>query len=272
MSGVFKASHHPGKRRSGDKAAESKMIIKVFDEKVSLGQAGAQQAADAIRRAIRQKDQARIIAATGASQFELLETLTGMPGIAWERVEMFHLDEYIGLPANHPASFRKYLRTRLIDKVGITHFHLLDGEQEPADVIREAGSALQAAPIDLALVGIGENGHLAFNDPPADFETTEPYLVVTLDDACRKQQPGEGWFANLAEVPCQAISMSVRQILLAQEIVCSVPDARKARAVAVCLQGEVSPLAPASILQTHANTTVYLDKNSAALLASTTPA
>ncbi len=242
------------------------MNIKVYDDKFSLGRAAAQQAAEVIRRAIQEKGQARIIAATGASQFELLDSLTSLPGIDWERVDLFHLDEYIGLPANHPASFRNYLRTRLINKVGITHHHLLDGEREPAEVIRSVGSALRKAPIDVAFVGIGENGHLAFNDPPADFETEEPYIVVTLDEACRKQQLGEGWFANLSEVPRQAISMSIRQILQAQEIICAVSDARKARAVSDCLEGEISPLAPASILRTHANTTVHLDKSAAALL------
>jgi glucosamine-6-phosphate deaminase len=182
---------------------------------------------------------------------------------------MFHLDEYIGLPVDHPASFRNYLLTRLINKVGITRHHLLDGEQEPTEVIRNVGNALQSAPIDVALVGIGENGHLAFNDPPADFDTEEPYLVVTLDEACRRQQLGEGWFKNLSDVPRRAISMGIRQILEAQEIVCVVPDARKAKAVAACCEGEISPLAPASILRTHSNTTVYLDKSSASLLSST---
>lgn len=248
------------------------MIIKMFDDKVSLGRAAAHQAAEAICRAIEKNDEARIIAATGASQFELLDSLTGLPGIAWERVGLFHLDEYIGLPANHPASFRRYLLTRLINKVGITRSHLLDGEREPAEVIRKVGNALRKAPIDVAFVGIGENGHLAFNDPPADFETEEPYLVVTLDEACRKQQLGEGWFANLSEVPRQAISMSVRQILQAREIICAVSDARKAQAVAACLEGEISPLAPASILRTHPNTTVYLDRSAAALLTAKAPA
>jgi glucosamine-6-phosphate deaminase len=247
------------------------MIIKIFDDKISLGHAAAQQAADTIRRAVQREGQARLIAATGASQFELLEALTGIPGIDWERVEMFHLDEYVGMPADHPASFRKYLRTRLINKVGIKRYHLLDGEDDPAEVIRKVGDALKTAPVDLALVGIGENGHLAFNDPPADFETEEPYLVVTLDEACRRQQLGEGWFKNLSEVPQQAISMSIRQILKAKEIIAVVPDARKAKAVAACCEGEISPLAPASILRTHPNTTVYLDRSSAALLAATVP-
>jgi glucosamine-6-phosphate deaminase len=242
------------------------MIIKVFDDKRSLGRAAARQAAEAIRLAIQKTNRARMIAATGASQFELLDALTTLPGIEWERVELFHLDEYIGLPVDHPASFRNYLLTRLINKVGITHHHLIDGEQNPADVMRNVGHALQRAPIDVALVGIGENGHLAFNDPPADFETEEPYLVVTLDEACRRQQLGEGWFESLSDVPRQAISMGIRQILKAQEIIAVVPDARKAEAVAACCEGEIGPLAPASILRTHANTTVYLDKSSAALL------
>ena len=242
------------------------MIIKVFDDKDSLGLAAAEQAADAIRTAILENNRARMIAATGASQFELLDALTSLPEIDWKRVEMFHLDEYIGLPADHPASFRNYLRARLIDKVGIVHHHLLDGEQDPAAVIQTVGHALQSAPVDVALVGIGENGHLAFNDPPADFDTEEPYLVVTLDEACRRQQLGEGWFENLSDVPRQAISMGIRQILTAKEIIAVVPDARKARAVSLCCEGDISPLAPASILRTHSNTTLYLDKSSAALL------
>jgi glucosamine-6-phosphate deaminase len=242
------------------------MIIKVFDDKLSLGRAAAHQAADAIRLAIQKTGGARLIAATGASQFELLDALTTLPGLDWERVELFHLDEYIGLPLDHPASFRHYLLTRLINKVGITHHHLIDGESNPADVMRHVGHALQSAPVDVALVGIGENGHLAFNDPPADFETEDPYLVVTLDDACRRQQLGEGWFASLADVPRQAISMGIRQILKAQEIIAVVPDARKAKAVAACCEGAIGPLAPASILRTHANTTLYLDRQSAALL------
>ena len=242
------------------------MNVKIYDDKFSLGRAAAEQAAEAIRRAIQEKGQARIIAATGASQFELLDSLTSLPGIAWKRVELFHLDEYIGLPLKHPASFRNYLLTRLIDKVGITQSHLLDGEQDPAEVIRSVGDALRKAPTDVAFVGIGENGHLAFNDPPADFETDEAYIVVELDEACRRQQLGEGWFKSLDEVPRRALSMTVRQVLKANEILCVVPDARKAEAVKKCFAGEISPMAPASILRTHPNAIVYLDTNSAALL------
>ena len=248
------------------------MNVKVFKDKASLAGAAAAQAATTIRKATDDKGAARIIAATGASQFEFLDALTAMSDVDWARVEMFHLDEYIGLPLSHPASFRSYLLNRLISKVGITRYHLLDGESDPASVAREVGAELASAPIDVAFVGVGENGHLAFNDPPADFEIEDPYLVVNLDEACRRQQMGEGWFATLADVPLTAISMSVRQILKAHEIICIVPDARKARAVAACFEGEISRNAPASILRTHPRCTVYLDNDSAALLTSARPA
>ena len=210
--------------------------------------------------------------ATGASQFEFLEALTSNGAIDWTRVEMFHLDEYLGIPPEHPASFRRYLMERFIRPTGITRYHLLDGTADPETVVRQAGAALRAAPIDCAFVGIGENGHLAFNDPPADFEATDPYLIVELDEACRRQQVGEGWFASLDEVPQRALSISIRQIMDAREIVCVVPDERKAAAVQRCLEGPVSPDAPASILQTHPNVTVYLDAASARLLRSDTAA
>jgi glucosamine-6-phosphate deaminase len=246
------------------------MIIKVFEEKKDLARAAAEQAASSIRNAIRESGRARIIAATGAAQFEFLEILTKAADIDWRRVEMFHLDEYIGLPMSHPASFRKFLQERLIQKTGMTNYHLLDGDSDPSASIRSASEAIASAPIDIAFVGIGENGHLAFNDPPADFETDEPYLIVNLDEACRLQQVGEGWFANISETPKQAISMSIRQVLKAKEIVAIVPDSRKANAVKACLEGEISPMAPASILRRHESATVYLDKNSAALLTQST--
>jgi len=242
------------------------VILKVFNDKSQLGQAAAAQAAELINRAIAARGQARIIAATGMSQFEFLRALIATPGLDWTRVELFHLDEYVGLPLAHPASFRKYLLERFIEPAGLTNYHLLDGEADPIEVCRSVGALLQAAPIDVAFVGIGENGHLAFNDPPADFETEEAYIVVNLDEACRLQQVGEGWFAGMEDVPQQAISMTINQILQAAEIICIVPDTRKAQAVKACLEGEISPLAPASILQTHANTTVYLDGASASLL------
>ena len=242
------------------------MILKVYHDKSQLGQAVAAQAAASINRAIAACGKARIIAATGMSQFEFLQALTQTPGIDWARVELFHLDEYVGLPLTHPASFRKYLLERFIEPTGLTKHHLLDGEADAAQVCRDVGALIQAAPIDVAFVGIGENGHLAFNDPPADFETEEAYIVVNLDEACRRQQVGEGWFAGLDDVPKQAISMTIKQILKAAEIICIVPDARKAQAVKDCLEGEISPLAPASALRTHNKVTVYLDQHSSALL------
>lgn len=242
------------------------MVIKIYEDRTSLGRAAAEQAAVSIRQAIQEGGRARIIAATGASQFEFLDALTAKPGIEWPRVEMFHLDEYIGLPASHPASFRKYLLERLIQRTGISKYHFLEGDGDVPKIVRMVGAELAAAPIDVAFVGIGENGHLAFNDPPADFQTEEPYVIVDLDEACRRQQVGESWFANLSEVPKRAISMSVGQILKSKEIIAVVPEARKAQAVKSCFEGEISPLAPASILRTHAHTTVFLDKDSSARL------
>lgn len=242
------------------------MVLKVFNDKISLARAAAEQASTAIRWAIQDHGQARVIVATATSQLEFLDALTKAPDIDWQGVEVFHLDEYIGLPVTHPGSFRKMLLEELIRKTGITRYHLLDGDADPAEVVRRVGAALASAPVDIAFVGIGENGHLAFNDPPADFQTTEPYLVVNLDEACRLQQVGEAWFADISQVPTQAISMSVRQILKAKEILAVAPDTRKAQAVKACFEGEISPMAPASILRTHPNTTIYLDTNSAALL------
>jgi glucosamine-6-phosphate deaminase len=242
------------------------MVIKIYEDKTALGRAAAVEAAVSLRKAIQEGGRARIIAATGASQFEFLEAVTALPGIEWPRVEMFHLDEYIGLPASHPASFRKYLLERLIHKTGISKYHFLEGEGDVPKTVRKVAAELTAAPIDVAFVGIGENGHLAFNDPPADFQTEEPYLIVDLDEACRRQQVGEAWFADLADVPKRAISMSVRQIMKSKEIIAVVPEARKAQAVKSCFEGEISPMAPASILREHAHTIVFLDKDSSARL------
>src|SRR5687767_6444107 len=239
------------------------MQIKTYVDRLTMSRAAARQAADVLRSTLAARARARIVAATGASQFDFLEALTGADGIDWDRVEMFHLDEYVGLPIDHPASFRKYLQERLIDRTGIRRFHFLDAERDPEAVAARVGRELSAAPIDVAFVGIGENAHLAFNDPPADFTTEAPYLIVTLDAACRRQQVGEGWFATIDDVPAQALSMSVRQILKSKEIICVVPDARKAEAVKASVEGAVSPSAPASILRTHANCTLYLDADSA---------
>jgi glucosamine-6-phosphate deaminase len=247
-----------------------RLIIRVFDDGNALGKAAAADAAAILRRAVNESGIARVVAATGASQIQFLDSLTKLPGIDWQNVELFQLDEYIGLSKTHPASFTKYLQDRLASKKGILHYHALNGAANPVEVARVAGEALLAAPVDVAFVGIGENGHLAFNDPPADFETREPYIIVSLDEQCRRQQTGEGWFADLSEVPKQAISMSINQILTAKNIIAVVPEARKAEAVKNCFEGPVSPMRPASALRTHPHATVYLDKLSAALLSPTT--
>lgn len=243
------------------------MLLKVFGDKSSLGKAAADQAATAIRRAIASRGEARIIAATAASQLEFLDALTKESGIDWTKVEAFHLDEYIGLPITHPGSFRKMLMEQLVSKTGIKRYHLLEGDAaDPARALHEAGNQLASAPIDIAFLGIGENAHIAFNDPPADFETEEPYIIVNLDEACRQQQVGEAWFSDISQVPKRAMSMSARQILKAKEILAVVPDQRKAQAVRACVESEISPMAPASILRRHPNATIYLDNASASLL------
>ena len=242
------------------------MRVKTYADRQTMSRAAARAAAGLIREAIGERGTARIVAATGASQLDFLQAIVAAPGIDWRQVELFHLDEYVGLPIDHPASFRRYLLDRLIVPAGIVRHHLLDGEHDATLTAQQIGDLLARRPVDVAFVGIGENGHLAFNDPPADFDTPSPYIVVTLDEACRRQQVGEGWFASLADVPSRAISMSIRQILTSRQIIAVVPDARKADAVHACLEGPVSPMAPASILRTHAHAIVYLDRESASKL------
>jgi glucosamine-6-phosphate deaminase len=238
----------------------------VFENKRELGSHAAKMAADCIRSAIEARGNARINAATGASQFDFFDALTRMEGIEWQKVTLFHLDEYVFMPESHPASLRRYLKERLISKVGIGTCHLLNPEVDPASECRRVGNLIREAPIDVSFVGIGENGHLAFDDPPADFETEEPYLVVNIDIRSRQQQFGEGWFAALEDVPSQAVSISVRQILKSRTILCIVPEARKAEAVRATLREPVSPMVPASILRTHPDTNLLLDRDSASLI------
>jgi glucosamine-6-phosphate deaminase len=232
-----------------------------------LGKAAGKEGAKLIRMTIERNGNANIILATGTSQFETLNQLISEPGIDWSKITMFHLDEYIGLPTTHPASFRKYLLERFVSKVpSLKAVYLIDGEGDSNVECNRLAASIREHPIDVAFVGIGENGHLAFNDPPADFETEEPYLIVTLDEACRKQQLGEGWFKGFEEVPAKAISMSVKQILKSKSIICSVPDKRKALAVKNCLEHPVSNLFPATALQQHAHCVCFLDTASASLL------
>lgn len=244
------------------------MNIIIKDDPAQLGQAAGKHAAELIRKAIAEKGGANIILATGTSQFETMNQLIREKDIDWKKVVMFHLDEYIGLPDTHPASFRKYLKERFVAKVpALAAVNLINGETNPEAECVWLGDLITQHPIDVALVGIGENGHLAFNDPPADFDTEEPYIIVDLDEACRRQQYGEGWFKTVDDVPKQAISMSIRQIMKSQHIICSVPDERKATAVKNCVENPVSNLFPASILQNHPNCALYLDKASAQKLA-----
>ncbi|MFV0335222.1 MAG: glucosamine-6-phosphate deaminase [Tropicimonas sp.] len=244
------------------------MRISIHPDKATLGAEAAIEGGNAIRAAIRARGEATIIVATGASQFEMLDHLVTQD-IDWSRVTAFHLDEYVGLAPDHPASFRGYLRERFVARVaGLKEFVEVAGDAADIDAeIARLNARLSGVEIDLCFAGFGENCHLAFNDPPADFDTEDPYLLVTLDAACRQQQFGEGWFATLEDVPARAVSMSVRQILKSKAIVLAVPDRRKAEAARAAIEGPVSNLAPASILQRHPNVSAHLDPDSASLLA-----
>ena len=245
------------------------MNLTICKTKQQCGEMAAKFAASRIRQAIAEQGECRVILATGASQFEMLSALLKETGIDWSRVTMFHLDEYVGLPASHPASFRKYLLERFINKlpVPMKEVNLVDGEA--ADLrgfCDKLGEHLQDKPVDVAFIGIGENGHIAFNDPPADFDTETPYLVVDLDEACRRQQLGEGWFPTLDDVPKQAISMSVRQVMKSRCIVNTVPDARKAHALKITFEEELSPMHPASVIRLHSDCRTFCDLPAAAEL------
>lgn len=243
-------------------------MVRVFPSKTELAFAAAEHAARSLIDLLSQFGTVRLLAATGASQLDFLAALTSQPGVDWNRVELFHLDEYVGIGIDHPASFARYIKERIVDPLGTVKYHLLDGLCDPYEMARKMSAELAGAPLHLAFCGIGENGHLAFNDPPADFEATDPYIIVDLDEACRRQQVGEGWFASLDDVPKRALSISIPWLLKAAEILCVVPDRRKAPAVKACLEGPVSPLAPASILRVHPNAHIFLDVESAELLES----
>ncbi len=238
--------------------------VKICETKQKMGKAAAEKAAGILRSAVKEKGEVVFAAATGASQFEFLKNLINFPSIDWSKTIMFHLDEYIGISETHPASFRRYLTERLINKVHPGTVHLINGDiEDPKSECERLSKIISEKKIDVAFVGIGETGHLALNDPPADFHTERPYLVVELDEACRRQQLGEGWFKSLDEVPCKAISMSIKQIMKSKNIICTVPDSRKAQAVKDCLEGDISSYHPASILRKHKNAFLFLDENSA---------
>lgn len=244
------------------------MKVRILETKQDMGARAAAVGAAYLRAALRQKGEACIVLPTGASQIEVHRHLVRAPDLDWSRVTAFHLDEYAGLSVDHPASFRRYLKARFVDQLPepIGRFHYIHPGDHPEAECARLNALIADGVLDVAFVGIGENGHLAFNDPPADFKTATPYLVVSLDEACRRQQVGEGWFGSLAEVPRQAVSMSIRQIMKARAVVCSVPDARKAIAVRRALEGPVTPGVPASILQEHPDCHVLLDRPAASHL------
>jgi glucosamine-6-phosphate deaminase len=244
------------------------MRIHVEPNKKRLGDEAAELGAEAIRAAIRARGSANIVVATGASQFELLGALVAQEDIDWSRVTAFHLDEYIAMPDTHPASFRRYLRERFTSHLPtLGTFHFIEGDAaDPIAELARINALISKHPIDVTFAGIGENAHLAFNDPPADFDAPDPFHAVDLDDRCRRQQFGEGWFATLEDVPSKAISMTVRQIMKSGLVVLAVPDRRKAEAVRDTLEGPITPMVPASVLRRHANCHLFLEPQSAALL------
>ncbi len=242
------------------------MNIILSETKEELGVKAAAKGGELIRRGIEQNGSAAIIIGTGASQYEMLDALIKKP-LDWSKVTVFHLDEYAGMSMTHPASFRKFLKERVIEKLpAVKEVHYINAEKDPEAECRRMKEIISHFAIDVAFVGIGENGHLAFNDPPADFDTTEPFIIVELDEACRNQQVGEGWFATIDDVPETAVTMTINQIMKSKHIICSVPDARKAAAVKKVIEGDVTPNVPASILQAHPSAWLYLEKNSASLL------
>ncbi|MDF1587293.1 glucosamine-6-phosphate deaminase [Marinimicrococcus flavescens] len=244
------------------------MDVQMYADRQRMAAAAARVGAAAIGQAIAGRGEATVVLATGMSQFEMLEHLVALP-IDWSRVTVFHLDEYVGISPDHGASFRRYLRERFVARVsGLKEFVAIDGDAGDLDAeLARLNGALGGREVDVCFAGIGENCHLAFNDPPADFEASDPFIVVRLDEACRRQQLGEGWFPSLEAVPERAISMSIRQIMAARALVISVPDERKAEAVRHALEGPVSPQWPASILQRHDNCHLFLDPPAASLLA-----
>jgi len=241
------------------------MKISILENPAELGKVAAQYSAEIINEAIARKGKARIVLSTGASQFDTIKALTESD-IDWSKVEMFHLDEYIGLPETHPASFRKYLKERFLSNVNIQKAYLVDGEDDPQKVIAYLTAEIRKEPIDLGLIGIGENAHVAFNDPPADFGTEEAYICVTLNDTCKQQQVREGWFATVDDVPKIAISMTVHQIMQCRRIVSCVPYAVKAKAIKDTLENRLTNMVPATMLKKHPEWMLFLDKDSAGMM------
>ena len=234
-----------------------------------MGSLAADAAAAKICEAISARGEARVIFASAASQFEFIESLLAHAEIDWTKVCGFHLDEYVGLAADHPASFRRFLKERLLAQLPhpVKNFTFVGGDtSDPVAECARLEAAVREMPIDLACIGIGENGHIAFNDPPADFETKAAYAIVALDEVCRRQQVGEGWYPDLDHVPTHAFSMTVPQIMASKSIVVIVPDLRKADAVAAAVEGPLTNMCPSSILRNHPDCTLYLDHPAASKL------
>ncbi len=245
------------------------MKIVVGETKDKMGELAADAAAKKICAAIAERGEARVIFASAASQFEFIESLLKHSEIDWTKVHGFHLDEYVGLSADHPASFRRFLKERLLAKLPapVKDFTFVGGDAaDPAEECKRLEAAVREKPIDIACIGIGENGHIAFNDPPADFDTKSAYAVVPLDEVCRRQQVGEGWYPDLAAVPTHAFSMTVPQIMASKAIVVIVPDSRKADAVAAAVDGPLTNMCPSSILRNHPDCVLFLDEPAAAKL------
>ncbi len=246
------------------------MTVSIHESAGAAARSAAREAAAELRKVIVREGRATFMAATGVSQIEFLQALTRERDIDWSKTTMYHLDEYVGFPASHPSAFRRYLRERFIDRVRPGTVHLIKGDAEDLGAECERlGDLLCQDRLDIAFVGIGENAHLAFNDPPADFETDEAFMVVELAEESRSQQVHEGWFTTLAEVPHRAITVTIKQMMKSKYIVCTVPGARKAKAVKCAIEGPIAPSCPASILRTHSNAHVFLDSDSASLLGAT---
>jgi glucosamine-6-phosphate deaminase len=239
--------------------------IKLMENSMELGKAAAAYSAKVLNSIIVEKGNARLVLSTGASQFDTLKALVN-ENVDWSKVEMFHLDEYVGLPETHPASFRKYLKERFVSQVNLKNAYFVSGEGDVKRNIEELTRLLRKEPIDLALIGIGENGHIAFNDPPADFDTKEAYITVNLNEDCKKQQLGEGWFKSLQDVPNKAISMTVYQIMQSKVIVSCVPHKVKAMAIKRTLENDLTNKIPATMLKTHPDCTLFIDSDSASLV------
>lgn len=244
------------------------LSLEVHDSRAGLGAAAADRAAGIIQSAVADRGHARIIVATGNSQIDFIDALTAKPGVPWAAVTIFHMDEYAGMSDSHPASFRRWIRERVIERVHPARAEYLIGDADDiAEECRRYAALLEEAPIDMAFVGIGENGHIAFNDPHvADFQDTAAVKVVSLDEACRRQQVGEGHFPSLEAVPREALTLTCPALMRAGHLVCSVPESRKAAAVKAALEGPLTEACPASVLRTHPDAWLYLDTESASLL------